>query len=42
MFFFQASTLPMSIIIVGVGDADFEGNNRLPVKYCNHMFIWQG
>ena len=23
---FQASTLPMSIIIVGVGDADFTGN----------------
>ena len=22
---FQASTLPLSIIIVGVGDADFEG-----------------
>ena len=24
-FFLQAATLPMSIIIVGVGDADFEG-----------------
>ena len=25
----QAANLPMSIIIVGVGDADFEGNYKL-------------
>ena len=30
-FVFQASTLPMSIIIVGVGDADFEG------KYVDYI-----
>ena len=30
----QAANLPMSIIIVGVGDADFEGN------YYLYLFIY--
>ena len=25
VYFFQASSLPLSIIIIGIGDADFEG-----------------
>lgn len=27
---FQASSLPLSIIIVGIGNADFEGENSSP------------
>ena len=30
-FYFQAASLPMSIIIVGVGDADFAGKLSLQV-----------
>ena len=30
---FQASTLPMSIIIVGIGDADFDGKLCIDLSF---------
>ena len=35
--YFQAASLPMSIIIIGVGDADFEGKHTL--NWINNVWV---